>query len=103
MAEENVDITVVNPEAVSIETEDGGMLIDFDPTSMDEEIPFDADLSEFLTEKDLSFLGHELVSAFESDKDSRSDWERTYTEGLDNLGLKISHNRNIPSSRSCTN
>ena len=100
MAEENVDITVVNPEAVSIETEDGGMLIDFDPTSMDEEIPFDADLSEFLTEKDLSFLGHELVSAFESDKDSRSDWERTYTEGLDNLGLKIEE-RNEPWSGAC--
>tara|TARA_R100000458_G_scaffold59866_1_gene72309 strand:+ start:792 stop:3209 length:2418 start_codon:yes stop_codon:yes gene_type:complete len=89
MAEENVDITVVNPEAVSIETEDGGMLIDFDPSMMEDQVPFDANLAEYISEKDLSFIGHELVSAFEADKDSRSDWERTYTEGLDNLGLKI--------------
>jgi len=100
MAEENVDITVVNPEAVSIETEDGGMLIDFDPSMMEEEVPFDANLAEYISEKDLSFIGHELVSAFEADKDSRSDWERTYTEGLDNLGLKIEE-RTEPWSGAC--
>ena len=72
MAEENIDISIVNPEAVSIETEDGGMLIDFDPSSMEEDVPFDANLAEFLSEKDLSFIGHELVSAFEADKPPRS-------------------------------
>ena len=100
MAEENVDITVVNPEAVSIETDDGGMLIDFDPSMMEDEVPFDANLAEYISEKDLSFIGHELVSAFEADKDSRSDWERTYTEGLDNLGLKIEE-RTEPWSGAC--
>ena len=100
MAEENIDISIVNPEAVSIETEDGGMLIDFDPSSMEEDVPFDANLAEFLSEKDLSFIGHELVSAFEADKDSRSDWERTYIEGLDNLGLKIEE-RTEPWSGAC--
>ena len=100
MAEENVDITIVNPEAVSIETDDGGMLIDFDPSIMEEEVPFDANLAEYISEKDLSFIGHELVSAFEADKDSRSDWERTYTEGLDNLGLKIEE-RTEPWSGAC--
>ena len=48
MAEEDVDITIVNPEAVSIETEDGGMVIDFDPSAMDEQIPFDANLADHL-------------------------------------------------------
>ena len=100
MAEENVDITIVDPEVVAIETDDGGMLIDFDPTSLQEEVPFDANLADFLSEKDLSFLGHELVSAYESDRDSRSDWEKTYTEGLDNLGLKIEE-RNEPWAGAC--
>ena len=100
MAEENIDISIVNPESVSIETEDGGMLIDFDPSSMEDDVPFDANLAEFLSEKDLSFIGHELVSAFEADKDSRSDWERTYIEGLDNLGLKIEE-RTEPWSGAC--
>ena len=34
-------------------------------------------------------LGNELVSAYNGDKDSRADWEETYTKGLDQLGLKI--------------
>jgi len=87
MAEE-LNISVVNPEAVSIETEDGGMIIDFDP-SADQEVAFDANLAESIDERDLKSLSIELVGAFESDKESRSDWEKTYIEGLDNLGLKI--------------
>ena len=31
--EGNLEIEVVNPESVSIETEDGGVLIDFDPNN----------------------------------------------------------------------
>ncbi|HCX22211.1 MAG TPA: hypothetical protein DHN29_09870, partial [Cytophagales bacterium] len=100
MAEEDVDITIVNPEAVAIETEDGGMVIDFDPSAMDEQIPFEANLAEHLDDKDLRFIANELVGAYEADKDSRGDWERTYVEGLDNLGLKIEE-RTEPWSGAC--
>ena len=96
---ENLDISIVNPEAVSIETEDGGMIIDFDP-SADQEVDFNANLSEHLDERDLDRLAGELIGAFESDKDSRGDWERTYIEGLDNLGLKIEE-RTEPWSGAC--
>ena len=96
---ENVDISIVNPEAVSIETEDGGMIIDFDP-SADQEVDFNANLAEHLDERDLDRLAGELIGAFESDKDSRGDWERTYIEGLDNLGLKIEE-RTEPWSGAC--
>ena len=67
MAEEDVDITIVNPEAVSIETEDGGMVIDFDPSAIDEQIPFDANLADHLDDKDLNFIANELVGAYEAD------------------------------------
>ncbi len=100
MAEEDVDITIVNPEAVSIETEDGGMVIDFDPSAIDEQIPFDANLADHLDDKDLNFIANELVGAYEADKDSRGEWERTYVEGLDNLGLKIEE-RTEPWSGAC--
>jgi len=100
MAKEDVDITIVNPEAVAIETEDGGMVIDFDPSAMDEQIPFEANLAEHLDDKDLRFIANELVGAYEADKDSRGDWERTYVEGLDNLGLKIEE-RTEPWSGAC--
>jgi len=96
---ENVDISIVNPEAVAIETDDGGMIIDFDP-SADQEVDFNANLAEHLDERDLDRLAGELIGAFESDKDSRGDWERTYIEGLDNLGLKIEE-RTEPWSGAC--
>jgi len=96
---ENVDISIVNPEAVSIETDDGGMIIDFDP-SVSQEVDFNANLAEHLDERDLDNLANELIGAFESDKDSRGDWERTYIEGLDNLGLKIEE-RTEPWSGAC--
>ena len=44
---ENADITIVNPEAVAIETDDGGMIIDFDPNA-DTQVEFNANLSEFI-------------------------------------------------------
>ena len=96
---ENVDISIVNPEAVAIETDDGGMIIDFDPNAS-QEVDFNANLAEHLDERDLDNLANELIGAFQSDKDSRGDWERTYIEGLDNLGLKIEE-RTEPWSGAC--
>jgi len=85
----DVEIEIVNPESVSIETEDGGMTIDFDPDVIPlDAVPHDANLAEFIDERDLSDMASELVGAYKSDKESRSDWERTYVEGLDLLGLK---------------
>jgi len=84
-----MEIEIVNPESVSIETEDGGLMFDFDPESeMSGEVAFDANLAEYLEEQDLAMLASELVGLFRSDKESRSDWERVYIEGLDLLGLK---------------
>ena len=34
-------------------------------------------------------MASELVSDFESDRESRSDWARAYVKGLDLLGMKI--------------
>ena len=89
MDEEAIEIEIVNPEAMSIETPDGGMIFDFDANE-DEmgNIPFDANLAEFIEDKDLALMSSELVGLFKSDKESRADWERTYIEGLDLLGLK---------------
>ena len=41
-----------------------------------------------MDESDLRSIAADLMSEFESDKNSRSDWEKTYTEGLDLLGFK---------------
>jgi len=86
---EAISIAIENPESVSIETEDGGMLIDFDPQEDRPESEFGDNLAEVIDENDLERIGSELIAAFQNDKDSRKDWEETYTKGLDQLGLKI--------------
>ncbi len=87
--EPDLEIEIVNPDSVSIETEDGGMIIDFDPEMglMGAEL-HDSNLAEFIDEGDLYKIASDLVGSFKADKESRSDWERTYVEGLDLLGLK---------------
>ncbi len=87
--EPDLEIEIVNPDSVSIETEDGGMIIDFDPEMgpMGAEM-HDSNLAEFIDEGDLYKIASDLVGSFKADKESRADWERTYIEGLDLLGLK---------------
>ena len=84
-----LEILVTNPEEVAIETEDGGLLIDFDPDAVDFTDDFNDNLAEFMEDSSLDELASELVSNYLSDKESRSDWEETYIKGLDQLGLKI--------------
>ena len=98
--EETVEISIENPDSVAIETEDGGLLIDFDPDSMNQEEEFGSNLAEFVDEDVLSALGTELVSAYESDKSSRKDWEKSYMKGLEQLGLKA-EDRTTPWPGAC--
>ena len=84
-----LEIEVVNPEAVSIETEDGGVLIDFGDSLENESADdHNANLADFIDETDLMGICLDLVSSFRGDKESRADWERSYVKGLDLLGLK---------------
>ena len=71
--EPDLEIEIVNPESVSMETADGGVIIDFDPGAMDEAgIEHDANLAEHLDEGELRELSSDLVSAYQSDRDSRN-------------------------------
>ena len=88
-------------EVETTETEDGGMIVDFDPsTSEMTDASFDSNLVDFIDEDDLTSMGNELIGAYQSDKDSRSDWEETYVKGLDQLGLKIEE-RTTPWAGAC--
>ena len=84
--EQHIAIAIENPDSVAINTEDGGMIIDFDPRSQgDDAGDFNANLVNFIEEQDLQALGSELVAQYEADRESRSDWEETYIKGLDQL------------------
>ena len=50
---------------------------------------FDDNLAENMDEGDLQMISEELLQFIQDDITSRKDWERTYKEGLDLLGLRI--------------
>ena len=99
--EQPLEISVVNPDAVSIETEDGGVIIDFDPKGEERgEDQHDDNLADFMEEDDLRSLSSQIRGDFEGDMSSRSDWEQTYVDGLELLGLKI-EDRTTPWPGAC--
>ena len=99
--EEGLSIAIENPESVSIETEDGGVIIDFDPKGSElGESNFDSNLAEFIDENKLNSIGKDLIDSYSGDKESRADWEETYTKGLDQLGLKF-EDRTEPWAGAC--
>jgi len=95
-----VEVLVTNPDEVAIATEDGGLIIDFDEGAELGTPNFDDNIAEFMEEAELQLLSSELVSYFNADKESRKDWEDTYTKGLDQLGLKIEE-RTLPWQGAC--
>ena len=73
-----------------LQTPDGGVLIQetMEIQAPPVDAPFDANLAEFLDQSILGELSSELRGFYQDDLDSRSEWEETYTKGLDLLGLK---------------
>ena len=89
---EAVQVEIVNPEAVSMETEDGGIIIDFEGEITEELLGgegHDQNLAEVIDEDVLQSMASELVADFKADQESRSDWARAYVKGLDLLGMKV--------------
>jgi len=73
-----------------MENEDGSADVNFDPNAPIDttNIPHDANLADYIEDNDLGRLSNDLLAGFESDKDSRKDWEESYVKGLDMLGFK---------------
>ena len=83
-----VDVTEENPELDSFEQMEDGSIAFGEPTPPMEDTDFYANLADIMPDSDLNSLKNDLMSNIESDKDSRSDWEKTYREGLEYLGMK---------------
>ena len=83
-----VDVTEENPELDSFEQMEDGSIAFGEPTPPMEDTDFYANLADIMPDSDLNSLKNDLMSNIESDKDSRGDWEKTYREGLEYLGMK---------------
>ena len=89
--EEQLEIEIENPDSVSIETDDGGVVIDFEGNKTEELLgaAHDSNLAEYLEDAALDELASELIENFNTDRQSRGEWAKSYVKGLDLLGMKI--------------
>jgi hypothetical protein len=80
---ESEEVDVELPEDVQDQVEELGAAID-------EQVAFYDNLAEDMDERTLGRMASQLVEDYRKDKVSRSDWEKTYTQGLELLGFKYS-------------
>ena len=84
-------------EGIEIEEEDdGSVVVDFDPEGDfgGEDGAFDRNLAEEMDRGDLGSVSNDLLSQYESAKESRGDWEEEYSKGLELLGFKYEERTN---------
>ena len=89
--EETKKLQEVSDEGVEVtQNEDGSADIDFEPGKVNPsggEGHFE-NLADILPDEVINRLASELYQNYEDYKQSRKDWEQTYTQGLDLLGFK---------------
>jgi hypothetical protein len=98
--EEQVEIAIpgsLRPKEIDssiieiIDEEDGGAVVDFDPQADNElidESDFYRNLAEELDETSLGTLASDLQGQYRDNKETRKDWEDTYSQGMELLGFK---------------
>ena len=93
----DLEIEIMDPEAIAIGDDEGGIIIDFEGDLTDELLGegHDDNLAEYIDESDLRAMAAELIDDFENDKTARRDWATAYVKGLDLLGLKV-EDRTMP-------
>ena len=77
-----------------LDPEDGGITVDFNEEDVIMEASEDiaewyGDISEMLEDAELDDIANDVLENFQSDKDSRADWESMFERGFDLLGLKL--------------
>jgi hypothetical protein len=97
--EMSVDVSVPQPEdfaggAEVIDDGQGGAIVQSlaeliaAEEAAIEQPEHNANLAEYLDDGYLGEISSDLRASYEDDLDSRSEWEETYTKGLDQLGVK---------------
>tara|TARA_E500000318_G_C3564410_1_gene215002 strand:- start:251 stop:2662 length:2412 start_codon:yes stop_codon:yes gene_type:complete len=72
------------------EMEDGSVIVgEIEEETLDvSQIPFNANLADYMDERDLGKISSDLVGDIEDDMSSRQEWEDTYKKGIDLLGMR---------------
>ena len=81
----DLEIEIEDPESVAIGIDGVEIILEPEKESPED---FDANLAEYIDDRELASLGSDLIQDYETDKSSRKDWIDTYADGLKLLGLK---------------
>lgn len=96
MGETEVEISQEDPitgeeSEITVEfDEEGGATISIGEEESEDKLDTKhrQNLAEFLDDDELTQIGSEILEYFDSDVASREEWERTYSEGMKNLGFQ---------------
>ena len=80
---EAIEDAIEKEEPVEIEIVSEEVTVSDEPP-----IEFAANLAETIEENELQNISSDLMGEYDSDKASREEWEKTYSQGLDLLGFK---------------
>jgi hypothetical protein len=80
-----VEIEIENPDALAISADGVEIVFEAERESPED---FDANLAEYMDDRDLASIAGDLIQDYETDKSSRKEWVDTYADGLKLLGLK---------------
>lgn len=96
-----MDIATDENTPVVVELEDGGVEISFGEEVEDiDTAPFDANLADYLDDKQLQEISSDLSEFVETDMEARSDWADSYVRGLDVVGFRYEE-RTEPWENAC--
>ena len=90
--EEQIDIVELAAQPGQVTMDDGSVLLgdiseEMMMTEVPIDIPFDANLADFMDESESSSIASDLLGDVEDDMSSREDWESTYKKGIELLGM----------------
>jgi hypothetical protein len=88
-----IDVIELGAEPGQVTMDDGAVILgDINEEMMMQEapveIPFDANLVDFMDDADVSKMASDIVGDIDDDFSTRQDWEDTYKRGIDLLGMQ---------------
>ena len=84
----NPEVLEIIQNGEGIELEDGSMEFTLEEGVLEKQnVPFDANLAEYMDDSALGALSSNLLAHIEEDKSSRQEWEQAYRRGLELLGV----------------
>ena len=99
LGQENMKVAIeaiMESGAEGFEMQEDGSAILGETMAEEVETGFDENLAEILDDQQLANISNELMAGIEKDKASREDWEKTYKDGLEYLGMRFDAERSEP-------